>query len=202
MTTDGRSTRWDTHRAQRRRELVSHTLRAIRAHGHTVGLDEIAARAGTSKTVLYRHFGDRAGLYSAVTDAVHDYIYAGMAHTLEVTNRTDLAQLTVALADAYLSLVEKDPEIYRFLMSPPQGAEGSDPAGTLPQVIGDRVAVVLESELGLETHVARTWAHGLIGFIRASADAWMASHPRPPRSQIVEAVADLFMPARTAPPTP
>ena len=64
-TTDGRDTRWATHREQRRRELVEDTLRAIRKHGAGVGMDEIAAQAGTSKTVIYRHFGDRAGLIAA-----------------------------------------------------------------------------------------------------------------------------------------
>ena len=59
--TDGRSTRWDQHRAARRRELVEATLRAIREHGAAVGMDDIAAEAGTSKTVVYRHFTDRQG---------------------------------------------------------------------------------------------------------------------------------------------
>ncbi len=69
MTTsvDGRTTRWAEHNAQRRRELVEATLRAIRRRGHGIGMDELAAEAGTSKTVFYRHFGDRAGLYAAMT---------------------------------------------------------------------------------------------------------------------------------------
>ena len=39
-------------------------------------MDEIAAEAGTSKTVLYRHFGDKAGLYLAVVESV-DRLVAG-----------------------------------------------------------------------------------------------------------------------------
>jgi acetyl-CoA C-acetyltransferase len=38
---DGRSSRWDRHRAQRRQELVEATLRAIRARGAGVGIDDI-----------------------------------------------------------------------------------------------------------------------------------------------------------------
>ena len=49
---DGRSTRWDQHRATRRRELVEATLRAIRRHGAGVGMDEHAAMAGTSNTLI------------------------------------------------------------------------------------------------------------------------------------------------------
>jgi AcrR family transcriptional regulator len=71
-------TRWDEHRITRKRELIEHALRAIRKHGAAVGMEEIAAQAGTSKTVIYRHFGDRAGLYAAVVANVHDYIHEGL----------------------------------------------------------------------------------------------------------------------------
>ena len=71
---DGRATRWAQHNAERRRELVEATLRAIRKHGHGIGMDDLAADAGTSKTVFYRHFGDRAGLYTAVVESVQEFI--------------------------------------------------------------------------------------------------------------------------------
>ena len=70
LRSDGRDTRWAQHRLARRVELVEATLKAIRRHGAGVGMDEIAAEAGTSKTVIYRHFGDKAGLYLAVVEAV------------------------------------------------------------------------------------------------------------------------------------
>ena len=54
MATDGRDARWAEHRVERRRELVESTLRAIRKYGAGVGMDEIAAEATTSKTVLYQ----------------------------------------------------------------------------------------------------------------------------------------------------
>ena len=67
---DGRSARWVRHREERRQSLVDAAIRAICRHGATVGMDEIAAEAGTSKTVIYRHFEDRAGLYRAVAQRV------------------------------------------------------------------------------------------------------------------------------------
>ncbi|WP_240918016.1 TetR/AcrR family transcriptional regulator [Phycicoccus sp. HDW14] len=41
-------------------------------------MDEVAAAAGTSKTVVYRHFTDRAGLYAAVADRVDGTIIRGI----------------------------------------------------------------------------------------------------------------------------
>ena len=46
------------------------SLAAVGKHGAGVGMDEIAAEAGTSKTVVYRHFADRAELYVAVCNLV------------------------------------------------------------------------------------------------------------------------------------
>ena len=50
-TTDGRSARWEVHRQERRKALVESAIRTIRSRGATVGMDELAADAGTSKTV-------------------------------------------------------------------------------------------------------------------------------------------------------
>lgn len=197
---DGRDTRWAAHRTQRRRELVSHALRAIRVHGGGVSMDEIAARAGTSKTVVYRHFGDRAGLYAAIVDSVHDYIHAGVTEALTSTEDRELEQLVHDLADAYLRLVERDPEIYRFVLHRPpgMGEQPLDPAGSLIAIIGDHVADAIGNRLAhrhLATDAAATWGHGLVGFIRASADRWMAADPRPPRDVVVAQITALFAPA-------
>ncbi|WP_062464674.1 TetR/AcrR family transcriptional regulator [Demequina soli] len=199
MATDGRDTRWEQHRVDRRRELVSHALRAVRTHGAGVSLDEIAARAGTSKTVLYRHFGDRAGLYAAVVDAVHDYIHSGLTAALELTDPADLGRMAGDLADAYLGLVERDPHIYRFVMAAPaaQGAPDSDPAGDLPAIMGRHVSEAIAGQLersGLDAASASIWGHGLVGFIRAAADQWADADPRPPRAEVVTHITALFTP--------
>jgi AcrR family transcriptional regulator len=105
-TTDGRATRWQAHNALRRRELVEATLRAIRTHGHTVGMDEVAAEAGTSRTVFYRHFGDRNGLYTAVVESVQQFIMGSLAALLDAGARLSPDQLVTELADAYLAWLE------------------------------------------------------------------------------------------------
>lgn len=197
---DGRDTRWTQHRIARRRELVEHALRAIRRYGPGVGMDEIAAQAGTSKTVIYRHFGDRAGLYAAVAQAVHGYILADLIRALRLTDPDDVGRLTADLAGTYLALVERDPEIYRFVMNPPT-AEPVDPAAGLPTLLGDRIEAAIAARLaerGEEPHAAATWGHGLVGFVRAAADRWMSTDPRPPADEIVTHITTLFVPALTA----
>src|SRR5699024_7790007 len=184
MTThaDGRRTRWAEHRAHRRRELVEAALRAIRQHGPTVGMDDISAEARTSKTVVYRHFGDRTGLYAAVVESVDQRILDSLG---AVTAGRDPAAedplaLVAPMVDAYLVLVEKDPEIYRFVVSRPlvDGPVEDDPVVGLADRIGAQVAEVFRAHLQRQhrdTSRAATWGHGLVGFVRAAADHWLST---------------------------
>ena len=193
---DGRHTRWEEHRVQRRRDLVEATLRAIREHGHAVGMDDIAARAGTSKTVIYRHFGDRTGLWTAVVESVHAYILSNLDVPLTLSPLTP-DELVTQLADVYLSLVERDPEIYRFVVARP-AADATDPVGSFTSRIGALVADSLRPHVraaGLDDRTADTWGHGVIGFVWAVADAWLASGMQRPRPDIVADVASLVTPA-------
>ena len=52
-------------------------------------MDEIAAEAGTSKTVIYRHLGDRLGLYLAVCESVDALILAEIDVAASATSDGD-----------------------------------------------------------------------------------------------------------------
>lgn len=207
--TDGRSTRWNEHRLTRRTELVEATLRAIRRYGSGVGMDEIATEAGTSKTVLYRHFGDKGELYLAVTEAVHALILRDLRATLAAASGGDVAPGVLGTApraaiatvvDAYLHLVEADPEVYRFVVTRPllDRPVVDDPNTGLVTLIGDQVAEVLAAN-GHPEQVAGTWGHGLVGMVRAAADHWIVSPERMPRADLVAQLTDLAWGGLSAP---
>lgn len=198
---DGRATRWEEHNANRRRELVENTLRAIRRLGPSVGMDELAAQAGTSKPVLYRHFGDRAGLYRAVVESVHDFI---LRH-LPLTDSPDLEprELVHQLADAYLTLVQKDPEIYQFVVQRSAPSPEVDPVLGITTRIGNELSKALAAWLErnhLSTEPANTWGHGVVGFVYAVADRWIITNLNRPREEVVAYIDQLFEPAFAAQP--
>lgn len=198
VAVDGRSRRWQSHRIQRRHEIVEATLRAIRKYGASVGMDEIANQARTSKTVIYRHFGDRAGLWSAVVESVHAYILSNLEVPLSL-ERLDPAALVTGLSDAYLSLVERDVEIYHFVLNRPGGSSGtSDPVSSITSGIGVLVADALREHLraaGRDDSPADVWGHGVVGMVWAVADAWLASGLTRPRAEVVGDLAALMTPA-------
>ena len=57
-------------RAQRRAQIISAATRAFARAGFTnTGLDVIAAEAGVTPVILYRHFASKADLYRAVLES-------------------------------------------------------------------------------------------------------------------------------------
>jgi AcrR family transcriptional regulator len=200
-TPDGRSTRWDQHRATRRRELVEATVRAIRQHGAGVGMDDIAAVAGTSKTVIYRHFTDRQGLYAAVCESVDALILRNLGEATGAAGG-DLATagaspraLIAGAIDAYLALVERDPEVYRFVVTAPLLDQTSgDPAATVTDHIAAQMSAVIAAALtaaGRSTTPAPVWGAGLVGMVRAAADHWLADSSAMTRRELTEHLTDL-----------
>ena len=197
---DGRDSRWERHREERRAALVDATIRAIRRHGATVGMDDIAAEAGTSKTVVYRHFEDRAGLYRAVAARIDARVVrdvgAALARNDADGGTADPRGLIASTVEAYLALVESDTEVYRFVVNRPlvDRPLADDPVGgTVAQVADRLTGLLLRSFEASATDPgrARTWAIALVGSVQAVADDWLAGAHRTPRAEVVAALTDL-----------
>src|SRR5438270_13679202 len=114
---DGRTRRWEGYRAARRAELVDAAIGAIRRHGATVAMEDIAAEAGTSKAGIYRHFADKEDLSVAVGSRIAADLVADITAALAPEAHPRRA-LTAAI-DAYLRVSEPDPEPYRFIVHRP-----------------------------------------------------------------------------------
>lgn len=184
---DKRASRWDAHREARRAELTGAAILAIRTYGAGVGMDDVAAQAGTSKTVVYRHFADRTQLYLAVCARVAEtlagQVYAAMDRAAHPRDKA------AAGIEAYLRLIEHDPEVYRFVVHRPldrtevdgqarkRPSEAEDPVADLATLVGDQAAAVIAAQLvrtGKDTTAATTWGHAIVGLVRGAGDNWLA----------------------------
>ncbi|HEX4754880.1 MAG TPA: TetR/AcrR family transcriptional regulator [Candidatus Dormibacteraeota bacterium] len=171
-----RHERWRGHREARRTQLVDAAVAAIRAHGAGVGMEEIAAQAGVSKPILYRHFTDRADLWLAVSRRVTDELLAAMSSELVVDRAP--RETIAAVVDTYLALIEEDTEVYRFVVHGSFADRGlsSDLVRAHMALMASEVARVLGDRLrdaGADSGGAEPWAHGIVGMVQAAADWWI-----------------------------
>jgi AcrR family transcriptional regulator len=193
MPRDRRDSRWDEHRATRREQLVQATLAAVEKHGAGVGMDEIAAEAGTSKTVVYRHFTDRAELYVAVCNRVAAQLLPKLREAMETGGRP--RDMVAGAIDTYLAFIEADPELYRFVVSQQAlDRPSTDPIDNLSDLIGQQAAAVISVALqqsGQETTAAAPWGHGVVGLVRSAADWWLRAGRPMLRSELAAHLTDL-----------
>src|SRR3954464_12814257 len=98
----------------RREQLLAAADRGVQRDGPDASMNLIAAEAGITKPILYRHFGDKGGLYRALAERHIDHPLARLRPALPP--RGGLRARTRATVDAYLASVEEQPQVYRFLV--------------------------------------------------------------------------------------
>ena len=194
--TDGRSSRWAAHRAARREELIDAAIVAVSEHGAGVGMDQIAAAANTSKPVIYRYFADKTDLYRAVSQRVVSDVLTSLVAVM--ASDPPARELIHAGIDAYLGLLEDNPELYRFVAQHP--LVGDAPAGT-SQVV-DFHAVVAElltkqlgtqlAAIGLDPAGAQPWGEAIVGFISAASTWWIDHRAAMTREQLADYLSALL----------
>ncbi|MFB6665542.1 MULTISPECIES: TetR family transcriptional regulator [unclassified Streptomyces] len=202
METARSSERQRTAAERRRRELLEAADRVVLRDGPQASMNAIAAEAGITKPILYRHFGDKGGLYRALakrhTDALLSALRAALDAPAERRARVE------ATLDTYLAAIEARPQVYRFLMHPADTADASPSSEQgfdvgrhsapllrrlgeeLGQVIVERVDLGPDSE-----QMARIWGHGIVGMMHAAGDWWLADRPCS-RERLVSSLADLL----------
>src|ERR1700750_1777973 len=105
LSTPGRTSMVQVgRREQRRAAMVQAAMDAVRNRGAGVSVAEIAAAAGITKPVLYRHFTDRADLQRAVGREAAALLMGRIAPTLAA--KGDLRSVVRAIIDAFLGGVE------------------------------------------------------------------------------------------------
>jgi AcrR family transcriptional regulator len=180
---------------ERRANLLEAADRVVQRDGQAASMNVIAAEAGITKPILYRHFGDKGGLYRALAARHIDELLARLRAAL--LTRGGLEARTRATVDAYLSAIEERPQVYRFLVQ----RAAVEEAGVRGEVegfvrrFGDELAMGIRHEPALgevEPVRALVWAHGIAGMVQAAGDWWL-DHPDVPRRVVVDELATLLV---------
>ncbi|MFH8793315.1 TetR family transcriptional regulator [Streptomyces sp. NPDC017941] len=192
---------------QRRRELLEAADRVVLREGPGASMNAIAAEAGITKPILYRHFGDKGGLYAALAKRHTDALLASLRDALDApAERRERVEATL---DTYLAAIEARPQVYRFLMHPSEAVQTGEHSGEqsgengfdvglhsapLLRRLGEELAEVIEERVDLGPQsglLARVWGHGIVGMMHAAGDWWLGERPCS-RAELVRSLADLL----------
>lgn len=175
-----------------RRRLLAAADRVVRRRGPDASMDEIAAEAGITKPILYRHFGHKDGLYAALAERYMQVLYREAEQALGETNPR---RRVAAAVNAFLESVEQQPEVFRFvrrtMLEQPEAARA---AGEVVRSHAARIADATRPDLvrlGLDAGAAEPWAHGIVGMMQSVA-AWWLETRLVSRERLVDQVTTLL----------
>lgn len=140
----------------------------IHERGPDVTMEDIAVASGTSKSIVYRYFTDKAQLQRAlgrsILSTMHRKLVEEMGALEKSIGRSPHAQERIhAMIRAYVETAQRSPGVYRFVTRPSAG---------LSHFL-ESVARLVATFLPAEVPAPQLWAHGAVGFVEGSVETWM-----------------------------
>jgi AcrR family transcriptional regulator len=128
--------------------------------------------------------------------ALGEQFGAALVADLDAALQQDLPpeQLLRATIDAYLAFVERDPQLYSFLVGRLGAPVGTEVANDLVTQVGARVALVLGEQLrtlGVDSGPAEAWAFGIVGMVHLAGDWWLERRTMT-RARLVDDITTLL----------
>ncbi|MGW1229384.1 TetR/AcrR family transcriptional regulator [Streptomyces sp. NPDC001478] len=176
---------------ERREQLldIGRTLFADKGFEGT-SVEEIAARAGVSKPVVYEHFGGKEGLYAVVVDREMRQLLDMVTGALTAGHPRELLEQA---AFALLDYIETYTDGFRILVRDSPVAQST---GTFASLISD-IATQVEDILGLEfkargfdAKLAPLYAQALVGMVALTGQWWVNAR-KPKKSEVAAHLVNL-----------
>jgi len=193
---------------QRREQLLDVGRRLFAEKGfEAVSVEEIAAKAGVSKPVVYEHFGGKEGLYAVVVDREMGYLLASITDALTIEGIGDAAELAhvaprLLLERAGLALfdyIDRYPDGFRILVrDTPASHDGREHviqgtfAGLLVDVAArvDDLLAIQFKEHRLNAKWAPLYSQMLVGMV-AQTGQWWLDVRKPKKEEVVAHLVNL-----------
>ncbi len=172
--------------AERREQLIEIARGLFAERGFdAASVEEIAARAGVSKPVVYEHFGGKEGLYAVVVDREVRQLLEMMRTALTSGHPRELLEQA---ALALLDYIEQSSDGFRILVrdSPIGSASGS--FVSIISDVASRVEHILAAEFttrGFDADAAPMYAQMLVGMVGTTGQWWLDA--RQPSRDVVAA---------------
>ena len=188
---DGRQQRWAKHNEERRQQIIDAAIAVVEENEPAAEfhVQQIAERAGLNRTVVYRHFADRADLDRAIQTEILDELIDLLLPAVALDGTIN--EIITRIVSAYVEWTETHPALHRF-------AEAQ--SGTTLEMGMSKIAAslveVLEAAVELlgvelsddEKAAIDPLAHGLVGAVLGAVRRWVTREPREPSSERVSAL--------------
>ncbi|AKE38809.1 Transcriptional regulator, TetR family [Corynebacterium camporealensis] len=158
---------------ERREQLINVGRAAFAELGYDgASVEEISARAGVSKPVVYEHFGGKEGLFAVVIDREMVALESVITSALEEGSWRERIE---AAARALLTYVEEETDGFIILVRDSKpGAERS--YSTLLNAAVSQVSHILGEAFrsrGFDPELAVLYSQALVGMVSTTAQWWL-----------------------------
>ncbi|SHG25172.1 transcriptional regulator, TetR family [Jatrophihabitans endophyticus] len=182
---DGRSTRWDPHRRERRQAIITAAIAAIEEYGPEVLTARIAEQAGVPRTHVYRHFDGKRALDLAVSAHIGNEIGEHIRGGLAVGGSA--RDIIGAAIGQHLRWVEEHPNLYRFVAQHAYAVRAKDSRSAVDAkaAFAAELSVLVERylrALGVDAAAAERVIVGVVGLVDATAAWWLEGGGTPVRA--------------------
>lgn len=189
---------------ERRDQLVGVAKEVFAELGYDgATVEEIAARAGVSKPVVYEHFGGKEGIYAVVVDRESNRLLDKITNYIREDARG--RQMVHASAMAFLDYIADDPDGFRVLTRDSPSSLGTGGMGGLLSDVAAKAEGVLQeffTRSGLDPSTAVIYAGGLVGMV-AYVGSWWATVGEPDADTVAAHITALaYYGLKDLPPDP
>ena len=158
---------------ERREQLVSIGREVFAERGFDgASVEEIAARAGVSKPVVYEHFGGKEGLYAVVVDREMLRLEKIVTESLKTgRSRVRIEQAVLAL----LTYVEEDTDGFQILVRDMQPGQDRTYSTLLNDAVAQVSHILAQAFIrsGLDPDNAVLYGQALVGMVSMTAQWWL-----------------------------
>ncbi|GAA1131954.1 hypothetical protein GCM10009582_31670 [Arthrobacter flavus] len=166
--------------------------RAVHSLGYSASMEDIATAAGTSKSVYYRYFGDKAGLQQAMGEVV---IAQMQDKVLDAARQAASPREGLhAMVSAYLQMAQTSPNVYAFVtrlgaadaLTNPADPQTSELLSHFFEAVTTMLASPMKPFLSSDPRARQfggpaltLWPQAAIGMVRAAGELWLATPDGP-----------------------
>jgi AcrR family transcriptional regulator len=176
---------------ERREQLLDVGRRLFAEKGFEgTSVEEIAAKAGVSKPVVYEHFGGKEGLYAVVVDRETRLLQERLTAALSVGQGRELLEKA---ALALLDYIETSTDGFRILVRDSPVAQSTGTFASLISDVASQVEHILVEQFaarGYDKKLAPMYAQMLVGMVALTGQWWLDAR-KPKRAEVAAHLVNL-----------